>query len=148
MFIYGPFVPRNADLFCDRSCVADGARKAGPRGLRRCDRGRGETVLEAYQEAWMSENWSARHAALASAEGDDWERLNDAFRSDWTAAYSTVFVNFAISYITWMEPRERGKLPEHLSNDALIFGASRYDYCPRRTAEADVVECEQEEESI
>ena len=37
----------------------------------------------------MSEciNWKARAAAVAAADGDEWDRLSEAYDEDWIAAY-------------------------------------------------------------
>lgn len=89
-------------------------------------------------------DWRSRNAAVVQADGDEWDSLNEAFSRDWKAAYSAAFVEIAVSRGWSCEDAETW--PENIADDALIDGAPKHDWCPRLTAEADVVECERQAE--
>jgi hypothetical protein len=85
--------------------------------------------------------WQARHAALASDDDEEWERLHDAFQADWQAAYTRAFVRIAVDRGWKREDAETW--PDELAKEALLF-ADKYDWSPQRTARADVINCEME----
>jgi len=88
-------------------------------------------------------DWSARQAEAATADGEDWETLHEAFARDWKAAYSRRFIEFAVSR-GWSE-FDAATWPDNIVDDALLWGACEHDWCPIRTAEADVMACEVED---
>lgn len=90
----------------------------------------------------MSEDWTARHAAIVAAPDDEWDRLSEAFDADWKAAYSAAFVEAAMARGWSLSDAE--SWPEHIVDDALIDAASTFGWCPQRTAAADVLICEME----
>ncbi len=88
-----------------------------------------------------STDWSARRTAVAAADDDDWDRLSEAFDADWKSAYSVAFVETAVSRGWSRENAE--SWPGEIAGEALLSAAG-HDFCPRRTAEADVIACELE----
>ncbi len=86
-------------------------------------------------------DWSARRAAVAAADDDDWDRLSGAFDADWKSAYSVAFVENAVSR-GWSRDNAES-WPGEIACEALL-SAAVHDFCPRRTAEADVIACELE----
>ena len=85
-------------------------------------------------------DWTERFAALANLDGDEWEAGYDRLRQDWLAAYSGAFVDIAVARgwrrgdaITW---------PIGIGDEAFIV-AYLHDWCPRRSAAADVIACEE-----
>ena len=86
-------------------------------------------------------NWTARHSALAAADGEEWDRLHEAMEADWKAAYSTAFVEIAISR-GWS--RENAESWHEYILDEASLSVAGHDQCPRRVAEADVLACERE----
>lgn len=86
-------------------------------------------------------DWPARHSAAAATERDGWERLHEAYKIDWDAAYTAAFVRFAVSRGWSRENAE--SWPSNIADKARMY-ASEHDYCPVRTARADVVACEEE----
>jgi hypothetical protein len=86
--------------------------------------------------------WQARHAALATEDDDEWERLHDAFSTDWQAAYTRAFVRIAVDR-GWKR-EDAASWPEHIADDALAWTAPKHAWSPQRTARADVINCEME----
>ncbi len=82
--------------------------------------------------------WEERSAAMAAAEGYEWDRLSETFDADWKSAYVAEFVRFAASR-GWTEQNAR-EWADEIKDDALISG----DPDPALTACHDVVECEKE----
>ncbi len=70
------------------------------------------------------------------------EQLHEAFVTDWRLAYAEAFVAFAVARGWAQENMKIG--PDQLWQDALIDSAAKYGWCPKRTAEADVIACENE----
>ena len=80
--------------------------------------------------------WDERHAEIAAADDDEWDRLSEAFNNDWHAAYVTEFVRFALTR-NWV------------AKNALEWASEIKDYArtdgyrdPVKQACMDVVECE------
>jgi hypothetical protein len=86
-------------------------------------------------------DWSTRRTAVAAADDDDWDRLSEAFDADWKSAYSVAFVEIAVSRGWSRENAE--SWPGEIAGEALLSAVDN-DFCPRRTAEADVIACELE----
>lgn len=92
----------------------------------------------------MSEriNWKTRVAAVAAAEGGEWDRLSEAYDEDWIAAYRAAFIAFAISRPGWTEPLAKEWLDAaDMPRDALADAGWRGDGPDTKAAE-DVIECE------
>ena len=85
-------------------------------------------------------NWEARRAAVAMADGEEWDRLSEAFDADWKEAYKTVFVAYALTRHWNREDAETWS--DEIVNDALI--SCPVDRTPKEQAEIDVCECERE----
>lgn len=87
-------------------------------------------------------DWKARHEAVVAAEGDEWERLSEAFDRDWKGAYKAEFVRFAVSRHWDLE--DASVWSEEIAGEALLSQAAQDDYRPETTAQRDVLECELE----
>jgi hypothetical protein len=91
----------------------------------------------------MTTYWLTRHEEVAqSPDSETWDRLSAAFDEDWRAEYREAFVTLAVSR-GW-DRAGAESWPNTVCSDALLF-ASDFDYCPKRTAEYDVLACEMEE---
>ena len=88
-------------------------------------------------------DWAARHAALSAATGDEWDRLNEAFETEWCVAYTAAFIDYAV-WRGWSR-EDAESWPDSLVEEAL-FTAPDFDYDPQAAAKADVVICESEHE--
>jgi hypothetical protein len=92
----------------------------------------------------MTVDWAERNAMIVAAEGDERARLHEEFATDWHPAYAEAFIQFAVSRGWSRENAE--SWPDDIWEDALVDVAAKYDWCPIRTAQADVIECEKEHE--
>lgn len=82
--------------------------------------------------------WSDRRAGLMAADGDEWDRLSEAFDADWKAAYVAEFVLFALSR-GWTGGDAR-EWADEIKAEAMIHGEDD----PIQQARIDVPECELE----
>ena len=89
----------------------------------------------------QSTDWKRRLAAVTAADGDEWERLSDAYDADWRAAYCVAFRRFAAERGWSQEDIESGWLDD-LPFTAL--GAYERGSDPADAARQDVLECERE----
>jgi hypothetical protein len=85
-------------------------------------------------------DWTERFAALVDMDGDEWEAGYDRLRQEWLAEYHVAFVDTAVARgwrtgdaITW---------PIGIGDEAFI-AAYLHDWCPRRSAAADVIASEE-----
>jgi hypothetical protein len=76
-------------------------------------------------------------------DGDEWGEGYDRLRQEWLAAYSRAFIEIAVARgwrtedaITW---------PIGIGDEAFTE-AYLHDWCPYRSAEADVIDCEEPEQ--
>jgi len=85
--------------------------------------------------------WQIRAEEVAAADGDEWDRLSEAYDQDWKAAYCAEFRRFAANRGWSQDDIDSGWL-DHMPLEALIH----YDYGsdPAECARRDVLECEQE----
>ena len=88
----------------------------------------------------LQTDWRARLTEVVAADGDEWDRLNQAFETDWEAAYSAAFVDIAVARGWSRENAE--SWPEHIVDDAFIDAAPVHEWCPVATGEADVLQIE------
>jgi hypothetical protein len=86
-------------------------------------------------------DWGARLAAIASADGDEWDRLSDAFDADWKAAYCVEFRRFAAERGWSKDDIESGWL-DNLPDEAMVCYEPGAD--PVECARRDVPQCERE----
>ena len=86
-------------------------------------------------------NWPARRAAIVAANDDEWDRLSDAYETDWKAAYTAEFVRFAVSR-NWS--RENAEVWSSEIADEALNEARGSDADPVNVAQSDVAECEWE----
>ena len=82
--------------------------------------------------------WHKRRAAIAQADGDEWDRLSDLYDVDWKSAYVTEFVRFAVDR-NWTE-ENAAEWADEIARHALIDGVID----PVKQAQADVFDCERE----
>jgi hypothetical protein len=86
--------------------------------------------------------WGQQFAALAELDdGDAWETEHERLRDAWEAAYTAAFVEIAVAR-GWRRDNAE-TWPSEIADEAFIE-AYRYEWDPRRTAEADVIGCEEE----
>ena len=85
-------------------------------------------------------NWEVRRAAITMADGEEWDRLSEAFDDDWKATYKSAFVAYALTRHWNRDDAETWS--DEIVNDALI--SCPVDRTPNEMAEIDVRECEKE----
>ena len=90
-------------------------------------------------------NWKARLAQVAAADGAEWDRLSDAFDTDWQAAYCAEFRRYAAERKWSQQNIESGWLDNGMPKDAMESYAPGD---PVTCARADVVECEAEAANV
>jgi hypothetical protein len=86
-------------------------------------------------------DWKARFAALCELDGDDWDAEHERIEAEWLPAYREAFVSIAVARGWSRENAETW--PDQIDREAYVE-CYRHDGCPRRTAEADVIACEEE----
>jgi hypothetical protein len=86
-------------------------------------------------------DWQARSSAVREAEGDEWDRLSDAYDLDWKAAYCAEFRRFAVERGWTQDNIESGWL-DSMPDEALIAYGGRSGFSPQTAAQDDVKECE------
>jgi hypothetical protein len=86
-------------------------------------------------------NWPQRFAALVDMNGDGgWEQEHDRLRGEWLAAYTRAFMEIAVAR-GWRRG-DAATWPVGIGEEAYI-NAYQHDWCPRRSAEADVIASEE-----
>lgn len=85
-------------------------------------------------------NWPARHAAIVVANGEEWDRLSEAYDADWKAEYTRAFIEHALSRPGW--DRENAEVWAGEMVDSALIEHSDRD--PAGVASADVIVCEAE----
>ena len=78
-----------------------------------------------------------------AAEHDpgEWKRLSEAYDRDWIAAYTTAFIEFAMSR-GWTR-QDAESWADDLADEALVASSPGKD-CPQSLAHAHVLGCEAE----
>lgn len=89
----------------------------------------------------QSTNWLARVAAVCAADGDEWERLSDAYDADWKAAYCEEFRRYAAER-GWAEDDIESGWLDDMPSTAMGFYEVGSD--PAECARRDVVETERD----
>ncbi len=94
----------------------------------------------------MSEtNWQSRRDAVVAADGDEWDRLSEAYDADWVAAYCAAFRTHARAR-GWTETNIESGWLDDLPRHALIergwdgtnpadVAAHDVDVCEREVAD-------------
>lgn len=95
--------------------------------------------------AILAIDWKARRAEVAAADGDEWDRLSDAYDADWQAAYCAEFRRYATERGWSKENIESGWLDSGMPQHAMESYAPGAD--PATCARDDVLECEMEGDS-
>ena len=86
-------------------------------------------------------NWKARFTDLADLSGTQWDTAEDRIKQEWEEAYTGAFIRIAVER-GWKR-EDASSWPHEIVDEAYI--ASYYhDNDPERSAEADVIACEQE----
>ena len=84
--------------------------------------------------------WEQRFSALAELDGDESDAMREQLEREWLYAYTTAFVEIAISRGWRRENAETW--PGEIGAEAFIE-AYRYNWEPQQVAAADVVACEE-----
>ena len=84
--------------------------------------------------------WERRFSALVGLVGDEWDAAHERLGQDWLAAYTSAFVEIAVSR-GWRRD-DAAIWPVGLGDEAFTE-AYLHDWDPRRAAAADVVACEE-----
>lgn len=84
--------------------------------------------------------WNQRHSGLYDVEDDD--QVFDVYKKEWGDSYRAEFLRFALSR-KWVK-EDAESWPDELCEDALLWSAPNNFYCPIKTAQQDVLACEQE----
>jgi hypothetical protein len=87
---------------------------------------------------WM--NWAQQFSALAELDGAEWDALHEQLREAWLADYAAAFVDIAARR-GWKDEDAVSWLDSDTARAAYLE-ASRFDWSPERTAEAEVIGCE------
>ena len=86
-------------------------------------------------------NWAQQFSALAELDGAEWDALHEQLREAWQEDYAAAFVDVAIGR-GWKDEDAASWLDSDTAREAYLE-ASRFDWSPERTAEADVIGCEE-----
>jgi hypothetical protein len=84
--------------------------------------------------------WEQRFGALAALDGGEWNVAYRRLEQEWRAAYTTAFVEIAVSR-GWRR-EDAGTWPVGIGDEVFIE-AYLYDWDPWRAAVTDVVACEE-----
>jgi hypothetical protein len=87
-------------------------------------------------------DWQARFAALAELDDSEgeWEAEHERIEQEWRQAYRAAFIEIAVAR-GWRE-EDAATWPSEIGADAFTE-CYLYDHSPRKTAEADVIACEE-----
>ena len=80
--------------------------------------------------------WEQRFLALAELDGDEWDGAHERLRQDWLGAYTSVFVEIAVSR-GWRRD-DAATWPVGIGDEAFVE-AYRHNWDPWRAAEEDVI---------
>lgn len=88
------------------------------------------------------ENWQTRRDAVAAADGDEWDRLSEAYDADWSAAYCAAFRAHAKAR-GWTEANIESGWLDEMPRQALIdWGWDGTDPAHVAAHDVEVCECE------